>query len=194
MSTHPLLPQRMWNMRPWRTSPLMRVSYRVESALHVGAILLILLAIPVAAILGTHTYSARIQQCDRVAASIHSVTATLTSDADPHDMVYGVMTAKTGWTYAGRPHAGDAIVTAKARAGDHISVWVNDAGDQTSKPPTHAQALPDAIALAFGVFGLFTAVILAVWHLIGWWLESRRRAGWSREWAALENVPKWNHP
>jgi hypothetical protein len=194
MSTHPLLPQRMWNMRPWRTSPLMRVSYRVESVLHAGAVILILLAIPVAVTLGAQTYTSRIQQCDRVAASIHATQAVLDSDANPRDMVYGVMTVKAHWRYAGRDHSGETIVTARAKAGEHIPIWVNNAGDQTSRPPTHAQALPDAVAFAVGVYGLFAAFVLAVWHLVGWRLELRRCAGWSREWAALENVPKWNHP
>lgn len=193
MSTQLLLPQRMWNMRPWRTSPLMRASYRVESVLHAGAIILIMLAIPVVAVLGAQTYTARVQLCDRVAASTHSVQATLDSDANPRDMVYGIMTVNSHWTYAGRAHTGDTIVTAQAKTGDKVSIWVNGVGEQTSRPPTHAQALPDAVALAIGVYGLFAAFILAAWHLIGWWLESRRRAEWSREWSALENVPKWNY-
>jgi hypothetical protein len=172
----------------------MRVSYRVESVLHAGAVILILLAIPVAATLGAQTYAARLQQCDRVAATIHPAQATLDSDANPRDMVYGVVTVKAHWSYAGHDHTGDTVVTSRAKAGDHISIWVDNAGDQTATPPTHAQALPDAIALAVGVYGLFTACVLAVWHLVGWWLEARRRADWSREWAALEDTPKWNHP
>jgi len=194
MDAYPLLPQRVWNMRPWRSNPLMRASYRVESVLHCGAIVLIALAVPIAAALGTTNYTVHVHQSDLAGAAFHSVRATLDADVDPGDMVSGVMTVPSHWNYADKTHSGAAIVDANAKAGDHLSIWVDNNGNQTAHPPTHSEALPDAIALSFGVFGLFTAFILMLWHGLGWWLERRRRATWSREWAALEGEPKWNHP
>jgi hypothetical protein len=183
----------MWNMRPWRASPLMRASYRVESLLHIVAVLLIALAVPVAATLATSTYTARVQQADRAAAAVHQVRATLDETPNPRDIIYGVAAVRVHWSYNGTTHSGETIADAKAKAGDPAQVWVNDKGEQAPKPPTHAQALPDAIALGIGSFGLFTALVLTLWHLLGWFLDRRRCAHWSRQWAALAGERKWNH-
>lgn len=193
MSTYPLLPQRMWNMRPWRASPLMRASYRVESVLHAALIVLIALALPVAGAFGTSTYTARVEQSDRIAASVHTVQAVVDADPKPKDSLLGVAPVTVHWGLDGRTHTGVAMVATENKAGDKVPVWIDANGNQAAKPPSRSEALPDAVAIAVGAFGLFTAAMLTVWHVAGRLMDWHRRADWAREWAALAGARKWNH-
>lgn len=193
MSTYPLLPQRVWNMRPWRSSPLMRTSYRVESILHAALIVLIALALPLAGALGTSTYTARVDQSDRIAASEHTVAAVLDADPKPKDSLLGVAPVTVHWTLDGRTYTGVAMVAVETKAGDKVSVWVGANGNQVAKPPSRSEALPDAVAIAVGAYGLFAAFMLTLWHLASRLLDWRRRTDWAHEWAALADARKWNH-
>jgi hypothetical protein len=171
----------------------MRASHRAESVVRIGLALLIALALPVAAAIGTGAYTTRVEQTDRAAAAAHEVQAVVDTTPKPKDSVLGMVAVTVHWTYRGKQHTGTTMVDAAAKAGDPATIWIGPDGEQTAKPPSRSEAMPDAVAVAVGCYGLFSAFLLAVWHATGRMFARWRCSDWSREWAALAGIRKWNH-
>ncbi|NUS45310.1 MAG: hypothetical protein HOQ24_16670 [Mycobacteriaceae bacterium] len=169
------------------------MSHRVESMIHAGILALIALALPVAAAIGTSTYTSRVEQTSQISESVRQMDAVV--DITPHakDAVLGMVSVPVHWTLDDRSHSGATMADASVKQGDSVLIWVGPDGEQAAKPPSRTEALPDAIAVAVGCFGLFTAVMLTLWHGAGRFLDHLRWNDWSREWAALAVDRKWNH-
>jgi hypothetical protein len=169
----------------------MRGDYRVQFVLRIVMIALVGVAVPVAATVGTATYTDMTQRADRTPV-LHSVEATLDTDATPPPMGPGPTTAQAHWTVDGRQHSASVPVPDLARKGQQVPVAVTADGNPAPAPVDRSHALPDAVAAALMVLAGAVVVVVLMWQGVGMVFERRRRERWAREWAALANVPKWN--
>lgn len=182
-----------WPARFWRLihpgGPLVRPWDRWEARLLVTAILLAVVAVPVAGVLVSEVYVrhadlARAQQADRT-----QVTAVVLADAG--SFVAGgpavqVAEVPALWRLPdGTERSGPVSVPAGTDQGARLPIWVDGAGEPVPPPLSAFNAL--TIALSVGLLGwlgvvlVLTLVVLAV-HLA---LDRVRAAAWAREWETL---------
>ncbi|MTD54595.1 Rv1733c family protein [Amycolatopsis pithecellobii] len=184
--------QRWWRLAQLGRNPLVRSVDRLENALLVLAVLLIVLAVPFAWALGSHTYQAQRAVADSAVAERHPATAVLLADAPPQIVTpQGVPTNSlaaaeaTWWLPDGTERTGLAPTDRGAAKGTRVPIWLDRAGNAVAPPPQPGDALTVGVstgvvtwlgfaALAGGAFGVARAL-----------LDRRRRQQWEREWMAL---------
>jgi hypothetical protein len=193
MKTYPPLSRRLWNMRPWRRSPLMRASYRVESVVHVIAVVLMALVVPVAAAFGTATYT-DVLAGSVPAPGVHTVQATVDVDAHTRAAILdNEATVAAHWSVRGRSVTGVIGTAADAKKGDRVSIWVGADGNPVQAPASRSTALPDAVTVAFvAIIGAGSLIAMLLWggRFV---LDRRLRRRWASDWATLAGSRKWNH-
>jgi hypothetical protein len=184
-----------WWTQVFRRNPLVRPSERIEVLVLGFAVLLTVVAIPVAGAIGTFVHDARTQLYAEQAHSRHEVTATAIEDGvfvvQPTDSSF---TARASWTASGREHSGVVEWSGRAKIGDQQSIWVNDAGEDVGPPTPPSRADRDAVAIAisvwFGVAGASAALV----GITRRWLNRWRYAQWDREInASRANNGRTNH-
>ncbi|HJQ46366.1 MAG TPA: hypothetical protein VJ870_08585 [Amycolatopsis sp.] len=153
----------------------------------------LLIAIPLAVLVGTKTYGGQAALADQQRATRHLVTATVIEDvpttvqASQGDSLLG-LGATTGvraaWPVAGGAQkVGTISADPGTTAGTKVPVWLSDSGDPVSAPMTQSD-----VASSSALAGIFAWLVVAV-GLVGlYWtvrliLDRRRSARWDREWA-----------
>ena len=170
-----------WWTQVLRRNPLVRRSDRVEVLVLGFAVLLTVVAIPVAGAIGTFVHDARTRVYTEEALTRHEVIATAIEDGvivmQPPDISF---TARAKWTASGREHSGVVEWLGRAKIGDQQSIWVNDAGEDVGPPTPPSRADRDAVVIAFAVwFGVACAVGGLV-CVVRRWLDRWRYAQWDR--------------
>ena len=74
-------PIRLWRLGPWSRNPLMRGCDRLRSAMVLIGVFFVLLMVPLAAAVGTETYSRLDQQTQAELATHHPTPAKLVEDS-----------------------------------------------------------------------------------------------------------------
>ncbi|WP_328690302.1 hypothetical protein OHA74_14135 [Streptomyces phaeochromogenes] len=123
----------------------------------------------------------------------HPAAAVLTEGA-PAGPVYaggGQLRAAVRWTAPdGSVRTGDAQVDAGLKEGVRTTVWTDDRGGLTGRPPTPAEAETRAdLAGALAAVGA-GVLLLAGGRTLRWRLDRGRAAEWEREWAQVG--PQWS--
>lgn len=140
------------------SNPLIRTSDRVESAVVVLAVLLVILAGACAGVIGMMVHDNETQNYLAQARTRHAVVAKAADDSKP--AVSPKQTATTlhaRWQFNGIDHA-DAIVWDHAiKAGETLQIWVDDNGNRVDQPTPIAAADMDAVTVAVAV-GLIVAL------------------------------------
>jgi hypothetical protein len=194
MKGYPPLFRRLWNMRPWRRSPLMRASYRVESVVHAVAVMLMMLVVPLAVALGSASYSHAVVS-SRPAPGVHPVQATLAADADTRAAILDdEASVQAHWSVQGRTHTDMIEAAADAKKGDRVSVWVGPNGNQVPAPVSRSTALPDALITVFATVVLAASGIVTLLWGVRALLYQRRCRRWDTDWATLAGSRKSDHP
>lgn len=162
---------------------LLRISDRVESIATVLVILIAVIALPVAAAVGTSAYERMSMADAEYAASIHQTEASVVGAGRPEVAeIYEVeYSTPVQWNAGGRSHAATVEWTEQVRVGDHIMVWVNDDGDLAPAPAPVDQAARYAIATAIVLWSAGVGLSAGVLCLLRWRLDVRRFANWERE-------------
>ncbi|HVW40617.1 MAG TPA: hypothetical protein VHC18_04640 [Amycolatopsis sp.] len=189
---------RFWRRIHLGRNPLARRSDRVEAALLLVVVLGLLLALPFAALVGTHTYGGQHALADQQRATRHQATATLIEDAPTSaaasDGVYvnGGIETTTGvhatWTVAGGAEkVGTITADPGTPAGAKVPVWLSDSGEPVPAPMTASDVTTTSM-----LAGIFTWLIAALALAGLYWatrliLDRRRSARWDREWAHVGN-------
>ena len=179
--TFTLGPRRGWLTRLLGRSPLVRTSDRLEALTLLLVTILVLGAAPIAGAVGTVVYSSHSAAYARQADGRHPVPATVVQDSDLTVRPYSVTaTVHARWQDHGRNHEATFAWDRAARAGEHLDIWVDGAGDYAGPPPPPGRAASDAICA--GVVLWLAAVTLAAmtFTVVRFRLNRIRHAGWDR--------------
>jgi hypothetical protein len=187
---YPSTARRMWNLRPWRRSTLMRVTDRIQSSLKLALAVLLIATVPVAALFGLMVHGAVLRAAATGQAGVRVVSATLDADTARPSYRANAMAIPAHWTVAGQRHTGLLEVAGSAPRGTRIALRVDAAGNPAAQPLTRADATPDAVFEAVLALAMADAALLALWWLAKVWLDRHRRAQWAREWALVDLAPR----
>lgn len=125
----------------WDRNPLRRPADRIEAALRLAVLILILTAVPAVTVIAGRTAdhlflrTAQSQQ-----AADHRVDAVLTQAA-PADVIDPYVAVETTWAPArwtapdGSARSGQVLAVAGAPKGSTVPIWVSSSGAVTDRPP-----------------------------------------------------------
>lgn len=187
---------RLWNSpaahahgRTMASSPLRRMSDRVEEVGRNTFIVLALLGIPLAVAIAISSHAEAAGEAQRVAMSSHSAEAVTLEDAampvaaPPIAGTY--VTAQ--WTAPdGTTRKGTLEVPAGTPAGDHVSVWLTDTGKLTDPPPKRSQLFVDAVFVALAIMLLAGGAAYVSFRVLRFGLDRWRLHEWDRDWERFE--------
>ena len=179
-----------------RGNPLRRPVDRKEGRLIAGLLVIFLLASPLVAVLGAHlSYAASLRDM-HAQRSWRAVTATLVESASDSSATTGsawAPVAEARWTAPdGRARHGILAVDGSARAGQHITIWVDGAGQPTLSPMPRIGAVLSAVTVGLAMPGFLALLLVLAGWLVRLALNRRRLADWESEWNTVE--PRWRSP
>ncbi|MGE2836020.1 Rv1733c family protein [Mycobacterium sp. SMC-4] len=170
-----------WFLRVLGGSPLGRVSDRLEALSAVVVTVLVLFAVPLAALVKTEVYSAGARTADEQAQTRHAVEAQALEStaalADFDNPGY----VRVRWQGGGQFHEDTVIAPAPVEAGDAVRIWVDDAGKVVPAPVTVTDAEMAAVGAAVAVWlAVVGSCALATW-VVRRGLDRARDHAWERE-------------
>ncbi len=182
------IPARMPRLfaRLFGRNPLVRTTDRIEALLLVLVFAISILALPVAAAVGTAVHQSRSRFYAEQAQTIEKVVATITGDSDGRrNLSSPAVTAPARWVAAGTEHTGMVAVHRAVKPGDRVDVWVDQQGSPVSKPMF--SAVDEAVAAGSAIwFGVVTGAA-ALYGLARSLLDRKRHAGWQRDFDRMVN-------
>jgi hypothetical protein len=184
MDTFTLRLPRWRSMRLFGRNPLIRAGDRVEALVVVFAVVVVLLAAPIAAAVGTAVYDSRSHLYAQQAQNSHVVTAVVTDHKVTHRKALGqTVTVLARWFAAGTEHTGSVSAPPGVKTGDSIDIWVAEDGSHVGPPLT--TALDAAVAAAEAIW--FGAAIAAAALVAGTrtFLNRARHARWQKDFDKL---------
>ena len=184
MDTFTVRLPRWRSMRLFGRNPLIRAGDRVEALVVVFAVVVVLLAAPIAAAVGTAVYDSRSHLYAAQAQNPRTVTATVTGDKFVRQDTFGQMvTVPARWFAAGTEHTGIVSATPGVKTGDSIDVWVAEDGSHIGPPLRTAldAAVAAAEAIWFGA-AMAAAGLVAATRAI---LNRARHARWQQDFDKL---------
>ena len=184
-----------WTLQS-RGNPLRRPVDRKEARLIVGLLVIFLLASPLVAVLGARlSYAASFRDM-HAQRSWREVTATLVENAADSSATTGdawAPVAEARWTAPdGRARHGILAVDGSARAGQHITIWVDGAGQPTVSPMPKIGAVLSAVTVGLAMPGFLALLLILAGCVVRLALNRRRLADWETEWNMVE--PRWRSP
>ena len=181
MDTYIPGPGRGWFTRLFGRSPLVRSSDRIEALILILGIAVVLVAAPIAGAVGTTVYSSRAAVYEHQVSSRHTVAATVLRDSTSTVRPYSVsFDVHARWQDRGVQHEGDLGWDRPAKAGDRLTVWVNDKGDYVGPPTQPRRAVSDAIIAGVVLWLSVVTVVAAAIGLARFRLDRVRHAQWDR--------------
>ncbi|MBJ7338119.1 hypothetical protein [Mycolicibacterium sp.] len=171
-----------WVLRFCGRHPLVRTSDRIETLVLVVAVTVAVLAIPVAAAVGTAVHDTRSRTYAEQAQSRHIVTARAVTDsaAVPHANSID-FTVRARWNVFGSNHDEVVPVTDRVTAGDRLDVWVDDRGEAVQAPTPPGRAGQEALGAAVLSWLCVAAAAAVCVGLSRRRLTRARYAAWDRE-------------
>jgi len=170
-------------------NPLRRGTDRVEAALRLVMILLLVLAVPAAAIAAGRWADQRaLHQVRAQRAADHPISAVLLQDApapgtpDPYTSVPASWVLAR-WQPPGQPpRTGEVLALPGARKGSTVRTWIGPSGAVTEPPPGH-RVIAGEVCFAVATTCLLSClVLLLTWTLARRALDRRRLRAWEAEW------------
>ncbi|WP_157181651.1 Rv1733c family protein [Nocardia testacea] len=184
-SRYPPATTRLWNLRPWRDSPLPRPGDRLLAWLVCGALLVAAAAIPIAAAAGIHAHRGLSESAVEAAAERSRVPATLLDTAPTPNEYDLYPTVPATWFAAGAQHTGNVYAPAGHRRGEIVEIWVERDGTQTTAPPNDSSVLFDSTLVALFTWSAPVLLYCLPAALIAHRIRSRRMEQWEIDWARL---------
>ena len=178
-------------------NPLRRPADRIEAALRVAVLLLILITVPMATLIaGRAADHIFLRDAQAQQASRHHVSAVLTqpgpasgSAIDPYVTVQDTW-APARWTAPdGTARSGQVFVPAGMRKGSTVPVWVNASGAITDPPAGHRDVMAEVSAFVMVTGMVLIVVLLSGLSLARRALDRRRLRAWDAEWRSTG--PLW---
>ncbi|MFE2956017.1 Rv1733c family protein [Nocardia tengchongensis] len=176
---------RVWWLRPWNSNPLMRASDRWEALFRLLAVAVMLLAVPVAAAIGTATYSSSAERISVENAAKTEVPATVLTEpkqtvaAGPAQAAH--FEAQIQWKRDGDFGKGTIEVRRDTKVGSTVQTWLGPdglPGDQPQKPASAVtNGIGTCVALLVGVGFTLLALLWCVTRV----LERLHAVRWESE-------------
>ena len=178
-------------------NPLRRGTDRVEAALRLAMILLVVVAVPAAAVAaGRWADHYALHRAQAQMAVDHQVTAVLLRDApaigapDPYTSVPTAW-VPARWQPPGQPpRTGEVLALVGARKGSTVRTWIDPAGAVTDPPLEHRVVVGDVWLAVVATCLLSWLLLLAVGVLVRHVLDRGRLRAWEAEWRA--SGPLWS--
>jgi hypothetical protein len=178
-------------------NPLRRGTDRVEGALRLVMIIVVVAVVPATAVaVGRWTDHYVLHQAQAQQAADHQVTAVLLRDAPATGTPDPYTSVKTAWVPArwqppGQPpRTGEVLAVAGARKGSMVRTWIGPSGAVTDPPLDHRVIAGDvwmAVTATLLVSGL---LLLGAAGLARRMLDRRRLRAWEAEWRT--SGPLWS--
>ena len=178
-------------------NPLRRRTDRIEAAIRLATMVLVLVAVPIAAIaIGRQAYHLALRQAHVQQAAEHQVTAVLLQQAqatgvpDPYTSVQ-MTYVLARWQPPGQPpRSGQVLAPAGTRAGSTVTIWIDAPGAVASPPPDQRDIAGD-VTIAIVMTGLVAGLLLLGSNALARRVLDRRRlSAWDAEWRATG--PRWS--
>jgi hypothetical protein len=178
-------------------NPLRRRTDRIEAAMRLATIVLLLVAVPIAVIaVGRQADHLALRQAHAQQAAEHQVTAVLVQRAqptgvpDPYTSVQ-LTSVLARWQPPGRPsRSGQVLAPAGTPAGSTVRIWIDASGATVSPPPDRRDIAGD-VTIAAVLAGLVTSLLLLGSNALARRaLDRRRLSAWDAEWRATG--PLWS--
>lgn len=142
----------------FRRNPLIRASDRIQALVMAVAVMVSLLAVPVAAAVGTAVHDSRRGVYAQQHHTRHLVTATITGGTAAQNISRtNTATMAARWSAAGSEHTGAVETQSATKPGDHVAIWVDDNGAVTDDPTPTGRAGVDAVTAALFMWAGVTA-------------------------------------
>jgi len=189
--------RRLLRLLGWHRNEMRRGTDRIEAWLTAWLLLVLIVAgLWVGNWAACVTYRSEVRQRESEREHRHQVSAVLlenpaTPAATGDDgLPVGRPVARATWTAPdGSTHSGSIDVDPAERAGQRITLWVDDRGLPSLPPPGASPRLDAALAAIAAVLCLILALGVTRWA-VGLVLERRRLRSWQREWSEVE--PRWS--
>ena len=144
-------------------------------------IALVLVTAPIAGAVGTAVYSSRAAVYEQQVRTRHTVAATVLADSTSTVRPYTVsFDVRARWQDRGVQHETVLGWDRPAKAGERLSIWVNDRGDYTGPPARPERAVSDAIVVGALLWLSVITMVAAAIGLARFRLDRRRHAQWDR--------------
>ena len=178
-------------------NPLRRRTDRIEAAIRLATMILLLAAVPIAAIaVARQADHLAVRQAQAQQTAEHQVTAVLlqraaaTGVSDPYTSIQ-LTYVLARWRPPGQPtRSGQVLATAGAAAGSTVTVWIDHSGAVTSPPPDHRTIASDVCIAAVVTCLVAILLVLGSNALAGRALDRRRLRAWDADWRATG--PLWS--
>ncbi len=178
-------------------NPLRRGTDRIEAALRLVLVVLLVAAVPAAAVLaGQRADHLALNRAHAQRAADHLVTAVLleqapaTGSPDPYTSVQTTW-VPARWQPPGLPsRTGDVLAAAGARKGSTVRIWTGPSGAITDPPLDHRDITGDVCVAVIATCLVSWLVLLASGALARRALDRRRLSAWDAEWRA--SGPQWS--
>ena len=178
-------------------NPLRRRTDRIEAAIRLVAVILLLVAVPIAAIVvGRQADHLALRHAHAQQAADHEVTAVLLQQAqatgvpDPYtsvEMTYVL----ARWQSPGQPpKSGQVLAPVGAHAGNRVMIWIDASGALASPPPSHREIAGDVAMTTVVTVLAASLLLLGSNALARRALDRRRLNAWDADWRATG--PLWS--
>ncbi|MEZ0072417.1 hypothetical protein [Planotetraspora sp. GP83] len=174
-------------------NPLRRRCDRVEAVVRLVSVLGVIIAVVLGVVLGIRAYGDGVKAEARQAHARHPVSATLTENVSaPRLSAAGSAMghARAVWRAPdGTERAGTIEAVAAKRAGDVVTVWIDDRGALTQRPQDRETTIVSALTVGTGLplaAAAFLAMVVVVTRTIN---QRRARRVWEAQWTVVE--PMW---
>jgi len=178
-------------------NPLRRGTDRVEGALRLVMIIVVVAVLPATAVAaGRWTDHYVVHQAQAQQAAEHQVTAVLLRDAPATGTPDPYTSVQTAWVPArwqppGQPaRTGEVLAVAGARKGSTVRTWIDRSGAVTDPPMDHRVIVGDVWLAVMATLMLSGLSLLAAGGLARRMLDRRRLRGWEAEWRT--RGPLWS--
>lgn len=164
-------------------NPLVRTSDRVQAAMLVLTVMVSLLAVPVAAAVGTAVHDSMRRFHTEQAQTRHTVAATVINDsaANQPPWTRKTVTVQARWFAGASQHTGALNAQPTAKAGDRIDVWVDSDGHRVDKPTPVSRAAANAVLTAAAIWLSVAAAAATLFALSQLVLDRIRAAAWQHD-------------
>ena len=178
-------------------NPLRRGTDRIEAALRLVMMIMLVAAVPAAAIaVGQRADHLALNRVRAQQAADHLVNAVLleqapaTGSPDPYTSVQ-ITWVLARWQPPGLlPRTGQVLAAAGARQGSTVRTWIDASGAVTDPPPDHRDIVGDVTVAVLATCFVSWLVLLAAGTLARGALDRRRLNAWEAEWRA--SGPLWS--